>query len=215
YIVVDTAGLRKKGRIVDSVEEYSTMRSIGAISNCDVAVLLVDAVEGPTDQDAKVLGLAHDQGKGIIIAVNKWDLVEKDHRTAHDFKLNVAEAFKFAAYAPHLFISALSGRRCENLLRTAREVAQNRLRRVSTAKLNRTLTKQLRRVSPPNYRGGPIKIYYASQIDVAPPLFLLVANYPRGVHFSYLRFVKNIIRDSFGFEGSDVKLKLTSRRAMD
>ena len=212
FMLVDTAGLRKKGKVDEGVERYSAIRSLSAISECDVAILLIDGLEGPTDQDAKVAGLAHEQGRGLVIVVNKWDLVEKDHRTAHEFKLRVEDLFKFAPYAPHLFISAKSGRRCEGLLGVVKKIAYARRQRVSTNRLNRMLEKGLRRVPPPSYRGGPVRLFFASQVDIAPPRFVLVFNYPKGAHFSYLRFIKNAIREAFGFEGTDIKFKLSSRR---
>lgn len=208
YLLTDTAGMRKKGRITDDIEKYSTMRSLRAISDADVALLLIDAVEGPTEQDVKIAGVVHEQGKGLILVVNKWDLAEKDHRTAHEFKGRVKEAFKFAPYAPIIYTSALSGRRVVKVLPTAKEVALNRLRRIQTGRLNRFLQRQLRKVSPPSYRGVPIKVYYANQVDVCPPRFTLFVNQPKGVHFSYLRFIKNAIREKFAFEGTDLKLML-------
>jgi GTPase len=212
YVLVDTAGLRREGRVDEGLERYSALRSINAVSDCDVAVLVIDASEGPTDQDAKIASLAHDGGKGIVIAINKWDLVEKDHRTAHEFKQRVKEAFKFAPYAKQIFTSAISGRRCVHIFDEAVKIAKSRERRVSTSKLNRVLKRELSRVSPPNYRGGPIKLYFASQIDTAPPRFVLFFNYPKNVHFSYLRFIKNVIREKLGYEGTDIKFKLASRR---
>jgi GTP-binding protein len=206
YVLTDTAGLRKKARVSDEIERYSTLRSLRAISDADVAVLLIDASEGPTDQDAKIASLAHDQGKGLVIVINKWDLVEKDHRTAHEFKQRVKEEFKFAPYAPLIYTSALSGRRCVKILPEVRKIALSRLKRISTGKLNKLLQEKLRRVSPPSYRGVPLKLYYANQVDVAPPRFALFFNQPKGVHFSYLRFIKNSIREGFAFEGTDIKL---------
>jgi len=206
YLLTDTAGLRKKARISDEIERYSTLRSLRAISDADVAVLLIDASEGPTDQDAKIAALAHDQGKGLVLVINKWDLVEKDHRTAHEFKQKVKEEFKFAPYAPIIYTSALSGRRCVKVLPEVRKIALSRMKRISTGKLNRMLSEKLRRVSPPSYRGVPLKLYYANQVDVAPPRFALFFNQPKGVHFSYLRFIKNSIREGFAFEGTDIKL---------
>jgi len=208
YLLTDTAGMRKKGRITDEIEKYSTMRSLRAISDADVAILLLDGVEGPTEQDVKIAGIAHDQGKGLIIVVNKWDLVEKNHKTIVEFRDKIAHEFKFAPYAPVIYTSALSGRRVVKVLPEAKRVALSRTRRISTGKLNRLLQHRLKRVSAPSYRGVPIKLYYANQVDVAPPRFALFFNQPKGVHFSYLRFVKNTIRESFSFEGTDLKLMI-------
>lgn len=207
FVLVDTAGLRKKGKIEEALERYSVLRTLKAVSRADVALLLMDAVEGPTDQDAKIAGLVHEQGKGLVIVVNKWDLVEKDHKTVHDYTERVREVFKFAPYAEIIFTSARSGRRCRRLLEEAQKVAQLRMKRVSTGKLNRTLRSRLRKVTAPSYRGRPVKLYYASQVGTAPPRFLLYFSQPKGVHFSYLRSIKNTIRESFGFDGTDIKLE--------
>ncbi len=206
YRIVDTAGLRKEGKVTDSVERYSAMRSLQALSECDVALIVIDASEGPTDQDARIVGLAHEQGKGIVLVVNKWDLVEKSHTTVHAFTTKIREAFKFAPYAPIVYVSALSGRRCPRIIQAAKHVARERLKRVSTGKLNRVMTRCLKRFSPPAYRGRPIKLLYANQVDVGPPRFVLFFNYPRALHFTFLRFLKNGIREEFGFEGTDIKL---------
>jgi len=206
FIFVDTAGLRKKARIDDSVEHYSAIRSLSALSEADVAVVVIDATSGPTEQDTKIVGLAHEQGVGIVLAVNKWDLVEKDHKTVHSFTKKVREATKFAPYAPIVFVSALSGRRCPKIISTVREVAYERAKRVSTGKLNQVLKKALQRFAPPPYRGREIKLYYGVQVDISPPRFALFFNYPRALHFSFLRFLKNAMREEFGFDGTDIKL---------
>jgi ribosome-associated GTPase EngA len=206
YLLVDTAGLRKKARVTDALERYSTLRSLRALSEADVAVVVIDATEGPSEQDAKIIGLAHEQGVGLVFAVNKWDLVEKSHRTVHAFTKKIRETFKFAPYAPIVFVSALSGRRCPKVIETVKEVAYERMKRVSTNRLNQTLQKALKRFSPPPFRGREIKLYYGVQVDVAPPRFSLFFNYPRALHFSFLRFLKNSVRDEFGFEGTDIKL---------
>lgn len=206
YLIVDTAGMRKKGKVEENVERYSVMRAVAAISDCDVAVVVIDAEEGPSEQDSKIVGLAHEAGRGLIIAVNKWDLVEKNHKTVNEYTLDIKEAFKFAPYAQIIYISALSGRRCPRVLETAKEVALQGARRISTGKLNPVLQKAMRRFSPAPYRGNPVKLYYAVQTDVRPPRFILFFNYPRTLHFSFLRFLKNAIRDEFGFEGTDIKI---------
>ncbi len=212
YRIIDTAGLRKKARVEeDSIERYSTLRSLAALSECDVAVVMIDATTGVTEQDTKIVGLAHEQGKGLIYAVNKWDLMEKNHKTVHEFTKDLREALKFAPYAPVLFVSALSGRRCPRILEVAREVAITRSMRISTNRLNRLLKKAAARLSPPVYRGRPVKLYYANQVDTAPPRFILFFNFPRALHFSYMRFLKNSIRDKYPFEGTDIKLVAKKR----
>lgn len=212
FQIVDTAGLRKQARIEDeSLERYSALRSIGALSEADVAVLVLDAESGPSEQDAKILGLIHERGIGAVVAVNKWDLVEKDHKTVHEFTTKVKDVFKFAPYAPIVYISALSGRRCPRVLDAVKHVAGERLKRIPTARLNQILQGALRRYAPSPYRGREIKLYYAVQVDVGPPRFALFFNYPKALHFSFLRFLKNSLRDQFKFEGTDIKLSLRKR----
>lgn len=211
FLIVDTAGLRKKAKVEDKVERYSTLRTLHALGACDVAVVLIDAVDGATEQDTKIAGLAHEQGKGIIIAVNKWDLVEKDHKTVKEYTDRVREAFKFAPYAPIIYISALSGRRCPRVLESARHAAEERLKRVSTSRLNRVLERAIARNMPSQYRGRSIKMYYSTQVDTAPPRFALFFNYPRALHFSFMRYLKNVIREEFGFDGTDIKLMARKR----
>lgn len=211
FVLTDTAGIRKQPRVTEKLEKYSVMRALKAISDCDVAAVLIDASTGPTDQDEKIAGIVHEEGRGLVLVVNKWDLIEKDHRTAHEFKRRMKEVFRFAPYAPVVFTSAISGRRGARVLVAAKQAAYNRCRRIPTGLLNRTLRKNLRRVSPPSYRGRAVKLFFANQIEVAPPRFLLFFNQPKGVHFSYLRFIKNVIRERFGFEGTDVKLETRKR----
>lgn len=211
YVLTDTAGLRKQARVSDDIEKYSVFRALTAIKDCDVAILLIDASAGPTDQDTKIAGIAIEEGRGLVLGINKWDLVEKDHKTAHEFKENVREAFKFAPFAPLVFLSAKSGRRAESLLKEARRIALVRKRRVGTGKLNRVLQRSLKSIVPSSYRGRPVKLSYASQVDVAPPRFLLFFNYPEKVHFSYLRAIKNIIRDQLGFSNTEVKFVLKEK----
>lgn len=206
YLILDTAGLRRKGRVTDEIEKYSTLRSLRALSDCDVAVVMLDAVEGPTDQDAKIAGLAHEAGKGIVVVVNKWDLVEKDHKTIKEYEQKVRTVMKFIQYAPIVYASALSGRRCPSVIETVKKVAQARSMMVNTGRLNRVLRRALDQYSPSSYRGRPIKLYYATQLRASRPMFFLYFNYPRQVHFSHMRFMKNAIREEFGFEGTDIKL---------
>jgi GTP-binding protein len=212
FMIVDTAGLRRKGKIEESsIERYSVLRAISAISESDVAILVIDAVEGPTEQDAKILGLAHEQGRGIVIAVNKWEMIEKDHRTVHAFKDRIKEIFKFAPYAEPAFISAKSGKGCPQLFGIVKKIAYSSKRRVKTRILNEVLKKRLRQVIPPSYRGRPIKFSYAVQIGSTPPRFALFFNYPQKAHFSYLRLIRNTIIKEFNFIGTDVKFALKKR----
>ncbi len=211
YQLIDTAGLRKQARVSEDVEQYSGLRALRAIRDCDVAIVMIDGAAGPTEQDAKILGMAHEEGKGIVIGVNKWDLVEKDHKTVTTFKEKIQETFKFAPYAPVSFISAKSGRRCFSLLEETRQVSISRLQRVTTWQVNKVLRRAISRRDFSTYRGQKIKLFFATQIDTAPPRFLLFFNYPKEVHFSHLRHLKNAIREEFGFLGTDIKFSTRKR----
>lgn len=211
YILLDTAGLRKKARISDKVERFSVIRALEAIREADVAVVVIDATQGVSEQDVKIVGLAHDLGKGIIIAVNKWDVVEKTHRSVKEATNQVRNALKFAPYAPLVFISALSGRRCPRIIELVKQVAYERTKRISTGAINGLLKKAHQRFNPGVYRGRPIKLLFATQVTSAPPTFVLFFNYAKSLHFSYLRFIKNAIRDHFGFVGTDIRLRIRKR----
>ena len=214
YILVDTAGLRKKAKVKDdTVEEYGTIRSIEALSNADVAILLLDASQEKvaTEQDQKIAGLIHDRGIPFIIAANKWDLVEKDHKTVKEFERNIYDIFKFARYAPIIYISAKDGKRCSKLLPKAKEVYENARHRITTAALNKVINTAFEKRPPTPYRGQVIKVYFSTQIQVAPPTFVVFVNHPKSLHFSYLRYLKNEIRNEFAFEGSNIKVIVRKR----
>lgn len=213
YVLVDTAGLRKESRISSEIERFSTLRSMRAISGCDVAVVLFDATEGPTDQDVKVVGLVHEEGKGLVIAVNKWEAIEKNHKSVREMTEKIREFTKFAPYAEIIFISAQSGRRCEKILGAARHAALERRKRISTGVLNATVRQALRKFAAPTYRGLPLKLHFVTQIDIAPPTFVMFVNHRKAVHFSFVRFVKNVIREKFKFGGSDLKFLIREREA--
>jgi GTP-binding protein len=212
YLFVDTAGMRRKARVNNTIEQSSILRALRAIRDCDVALVLIDAVSGPSEQDAKILGLAHEEGKGVVLVINKWDLVEKDHLTVEQYRQRIKDEFKFSTYAPIVFVSAKTGRRCPKIIEEAKTVAYDRLKRVPTMRLNRLLSNVVKRRPPSVYRGRRIKLLFAAQVDVAPPRFALFFNYPKHVHFSYLRYLKNSIRDEFGFVGSDIKIAARSRK---
>lgn len=213
YLLIDTAGLRKKARVDSgSVERYSNLRALRALAVCDIAVLLLDATEGrPTDQDAKIASLIHERGRGLVIVVNKWDAIEKDHKTAQKYRDDIYDVFRFVKYAPVLFVSALTGARCPKVLEQVRGVYYGARERVQTAELNRILQRAFQHRPPPSYRGQLIKYYFATQVDVAPPTFVLFVNYPKKVPFSYVRFLKQRIRDEFPFPGSNLKVVLRKR----
>jgi GTP-binding protein len=213
FTFVDTAGLRKKAKVEDStVERYSTLRTLRSIAGCDVGVLVIDATQGiPTEQDTKIGGIIHERGKGLIIVVNKWDLIEKDHKSVHAFTEAIQEQFKFAKYAPILFVSALTGRRCPSVLETAAKVYDARRLRLKTSELNRVLQAAFDRRPPPVYRGQPIKLQFAVQAGIEPPTFVLFVNHPSKLGFGYQRYIKNALRESYPFPGVDVKLNFRKK----
>jgi len=213
FVIVDTAGLRKKARVDDAtVERYSNLRTLRSLVECDVAVLVLDATLGaPTEQDAKIAGLVHERGRPFVIVVNKWDAVEKDHLTVKSYEDAVYEAFKFARYAPIVFASAVTGQRCPNILRKAKEVFDTSRLRIQTADLNRILSNAFYRKPPPAYRSEPIKLFFATQVGVSPPKIVLFLNHPRKIAFSYERYLKNTLRKEYPFEGSDIKFQIRKR----
>lgn len=213
YILVDTAGLRRKARVEDGTpERYSNLRTLKSLVRADVAVLMLDATEGlPSDQDAKIAGIIHERGKSLIIVVNKWDLVEKDHRTVHEYSEAIYATLKFARYAPILFVSALTGRRLPSVLDMAKELYAAARVRVPTAELNRILSRAFATRPPAVYRGQPIKLFFAVQVDVAPPTIVLFLNYPKRLGFAYERFLRNELRKEFPFAGVDIKMELRKR----
>jgi GTP-binding protein len=213
YTLIDTAGLRKKARVDDDgIERFSNLRTLRALASCDVAVLLIDAAEGVNDQDAKIAGLIHERGRGLIIAVNKWDLIEKDHKTVKDYERAVRASLKFCPYAPILFISGLTGRRCPNVLDAAKEVYKASRIRIPTSQVSRVLIKAFENKPAPAYRGSCVRLMFALQSSVAPPEFILFMDHPKGINFSYERYLKNTLRKSFGFSGVDVRLHFKKRR---
>ncbi|MBL7662929.1 ribosome biogenesis GTPase Der [bacterium] len=210
FLLTDTAGLKRDNR-AESLQYYSSLRTLRALAGADVAIVVIDATDGPSQHDAKILGMAHEEGVGIVLVLNKWDLVEKDHKTANEYKLRVKEVFKFAPYAEIVTTSALSGRRAPKILDAARRIAASRLRKIPTAQLNRVLKSAAEEASTPFYRGQEIKLYYGAQVAVAPPRFALFFNYPEQVHFSFIRHLKNAIRERFRFVGTDIKFVLRER----
>jgi GTPase len=208
FTIVDTAGLRKKAGIDDgSIERYSNLRALRTLAQSDVAVFVLDAAEGiPTEQDARIVGLVHERGKGLVIVVNKWDLIEKEPRTAEGFRLAIRRVFKFVQYAPVIFVSAKTGQRCVSILDMVREVHDNSLLRIKTGELNRVLERAFSYRPPPVYRGAPVKLLYATQVGVAPPTITLFVNYPERLSFSYERYLKNALRRDYPFGGTDIKI---------
>ena len=213
YLFVDTAGLRKKAKVKDhSVERFSTLRTMRSLARCNVAVLMLDATSGPpNEQDSKIAGQIHERGKGLVIVVNKWDAVEKDHKSAKEYEDSVRHEFKFARYAPVIFTSALTGKRCPSVFSKVKEVYESCNLRIQTAELNRILNTAFVRRPPPVHRGEPVKLFFATQIEVAPPTMVLFTNNTGKVNFSYQRYLKNSLRKAYPFTGTDIKLVIRKR----
>ena len=212
-VLVDTAGLRKKKKIdPESIEHQSTEHSVRSLAACDVALLLLDATQGgPSEQDTKIAGLIHERGRALVIVVNKWDAIEKDHRSAKKFRDDIQDAFKFVRYAPILFVSALHGTRCPQVIRKIIEVYDGARLRIQTADLNKLLGEAFDKHPPAVHRGDPVKLYFATQISVAPPTFVIFVNHPDKINFSYQRYLNNSIREVYPFEGTKVKMVIRKR----
>ena len=204
YLFIDTAGMRKRGKIDEAVERYSVIRSLAAVDRSDVCVIMIDASEGITEQDTKVAGYAHEQGKACIFAVNKWDIVEKDDKTMKAFRDRVKEEFAFMSYASIMFISAKTGQRVNKLLEEIKLVNEQHKRRITTGMLNDVLNEATAKQQPPSDKGRRLRLYYGTQASVAPPTFILFANSKELFHYSYLRYIENQIREAFGFEGTPI-----------
>lgn len=205
YILIDTAGIRRRSKVFGDIEKYSVIRAIAAIERCDVCVLMIDAQTGVTEQDKKIAGLAHEEGKGIVVAVNKWDLIEKETGTMNEFRKEIQRELSFMSYAPIIFISVLTKQRIGKVMETAKFVAQSRSMRVSTGQLNNLIEDAMMMNPPPSDKGKRLKIYYATQVAVKPPLFSFKVNNRELVHFSYSRYLENKIREAFGFDGTSIK----------
>jgi len=205
YIFIDTAGMRKRGKISEDVERYSVVRALSAVERADVCLIMVDAEEGVTEQDTKIAGYAHEQGKASIIVVNKWDLVEKETNTMNNFKLRIKEGFNFMMYAPSAFISAKTGQRVDTLFDMIKSALAQNSKRISTGLLNDVINEAIAMVQPPSDKGKRLKIYYATQASVKPPTFILFVNNAELAHYSYVRYLENQLRAKFGFEGTPLK----------
>lgn len=213
YIFIDTAGLRRKAKVKEGIERYSILRTVAAVERCDVAVLLIDATEGVTEQDAKIAGIAHERGRGLIIAVNKWDAIEKDTRTVKKFSGDIRDILSFAPYAEIMFISAKTGQRVEKLFDSIELVIQNHALRISTGVLNDILTEAVAMQQPPTDKGRRLKIYYMTQAAVKPPTFIIFVNSKKLMHYSYTRYLENRLRDAFGFAGTPLKFIIREKKA--
>lgn len=205
YTLIDTAGIRRKSKVNENIEKYSVIRAVAAIERCDVCLLMIDAVEGITEQDKKIAGVAHEAGKGIVVVVNKWDLIEKDSHTMNQFQKTIDAEMTFMSYAPSIFISVEEKQRVKNVIELARAVSENRAMRVPTGQLNSLISDAVLMKQPPSDKGKRLKIYYATQVGVKPPLFSFKINSRPLMHFSYARYLENKIREAYGFEGTSIK----------
>lgn len=204
YIFIDTAGMRKKSKIKENIERYSIVRAVAAIERCDVCILVISAEEGITDQDTKIAGIAHERGKAAIIAVNKWDAIEKDNKTMNNFLKDIEHELAYMPYAPKIFISALTGQRVHTIFNNIKMVSENSNLRISTGMLNDVLIEAMAMNQPPAEKGKPLRIYYITQVSVKPPTFIIFVNDSNLLHFSYKRYIENQIRQAFGFKGTPV-----------
>ncbi len=215
YIFTDTAGLRRKNKVTGEIEKYSIIRTVAAVEKSDITLLMIDATEGLTEQDAKIAGIAHDRGKGIIIAVNKWDAIEKDDKTMKRFEEDIQRTLSYLDYAPRVFISAKTGQRMHRLFETIEAVVQNQNLRVATGVLNEVLYDAMAMNQPPADKGNRLKIFYATQVGVKPPTFVLFINDRELMHFSYQRYIENKFREAFGFQGTSLRFVLKERKKND
>lgn len=215
FVFIDTAGIRRRSKVLESIERYSVLRSYMAVDRADVAVIVIDALEGFTEQDSKVAGYAHEQGKACVVAVNKWDAVEKDNSTMNEYIKKLKNDFSFMSYVPFVFVSAVTGQRLDKLLEKILYVAKQNEMRISTGKLNDVLAYATSRVQPPSDKGKRLKIYYMTQASTKPPTFVTFVNRKELFHFSYQRYLENQIRETFGLEGTPVRFIVRERSRDD
>ncbi|MBQ8278380.1 MAG: ribosome biogenesis GTPase Der [Roseburia sp.] len=212
YVFIDTAGIRRKNKIKEEIERYSIIRAVTAVERADVCIIMIDATEGVTEQDAKIAGIAHDRGKGVIIAVNKWDAIEKDDKTIYKHTEKIREILSFMPYAEILFISVKSGQRIGKVFETIDAVLENNSMRVATGVLNEIVAEAVAMQQPPSDKGKRLRIYYVTQVGVKPPTFVIFVNDKELMHFSYTRYLENRIRDTFGFRGTALKFIVRERK---
>ena len=212
YVFIDTAGLRRKSKIKEAIERYSIIRTVAAIERSDVVILMIDAVEGVTEQDAKIAGIAHDRGRGLIIAVNKWDSIEKNNATVKEYTKKIHDILSFVPYAEILFISALTGQRVKIIFDRLETVIQNHAMRIQTGVLNEILAEAVAMQQPPSDKGKRLKLFYITQVSTKPPTFVLFVNKKELMHFSYQRYIENRIRETFGFVGTPIRIFIRERK---
>ncbi len=215
YIFIDTAGLRRKNKIKEELERYSIIRTVTAVERADIVVMVIDATEGVTEQDAKIAGIAHERGKGVIIAVNKWDAIEKNDKTIYRFQEKVREILSYMPYAEMIFISAKTGQRLNKLFDVIDMVIENQSMRIATGVLNEIMTEAVALQQPPSDKGKRLKLYYITQVAVKPPTFVIFVNDKELMHFSYTRYIENKIREAFGFRGTSLKFIIRERKEKD
>ncbi|MBD5114005.1 MAG: ribosome biogenesis GTPase Der [Ruminococcaceae bacterium] len=211
YLLIDTAGIRRKSKVSDNVEKYSVLRAYMAVDRADVCVIMIDAAEGFTEQDSKIAGYAHEQGKASVVAINKWDIIEKDGKTMQQFTKKLEVDFSFMSYAPFVFISAKTGQRVDKLFQLIDYTVEQNARRISTGRLNELLSYATARVQPPSDKGKRLKVYYLTQPSVKPPTFVCFCNKKDLFHFSYQRYIENQIREAFGLDGTPIRFIVRER----
>ena len=212
YVFIDTAGLRRKSKIKENIERYSIIRTVAAIERSDVVILMIDATEGVSEQDAKIAGIAHDRGRGLIIAVNKWDAIEKDNHTVKEYTKKVRDILSFVPYAEIIFISALTGQRTKKIFDLLETVIENHAMRIQTGVLNEILMEGVALQQPHSDKGKRLKLFYMTQVSTKPPTFVLFVNKKELMHFSYQRYIENRIRDTFGFMGTPIRIFIRERK---
>ena len=212
YVFIDTAGLRRKSKIKEELERYSIIRTVTAVERADVVVVVIDATEGVTEQDAKIAGIAHDRGKGILVVVNKWDAVEKDDKTIYKYTNKIKETLSFMPYAEIMFVSAETGQRLTKVFEKIDMIIENQTMRIATGVLNEILSEAVALQQPPSDKGKRLKLYYITQVSVKPPAFVIFVNDKQLMHFSYTRYLENKIRDTFGFRGTSLKFIIRERK---
>ena len=215
YVFIDTAGLRRKNKIKEELERYSIIRTVTAVERADVVLVVIDATEGVTEQDAKIAGIAHDRGKGIIIVVNKWDAIEKNDKTIYEYTNKIKTILSFVPYAEYVFVSAQTGQRLNKLYDLIDMVRENQTMRIQTGVLNEIMTEAVALQQPPSDKGKRLKLYYMTQVAVKPPTFVIFVNDKELMHFSYTRYLENKIREAFGFKGTSLKFFIRERKEKD
>ena len=212
YVFIDTAGLRRKNKIKEELERYSIIRTVTAVERADVVLMVIDATEGVTEQDAKIAGIAHERGKGIIILVNKWDAIEKNDKTMYEFEKDIRQTLSYMPYAEIMYVSAVTGQRLSKLYEMIDVVMENQTLRVATGVLNEIMTEAVAMQQPPSDKGKRLKLYYITQVSVTPPTFVIFVNDKELMHFSYTRYLENKIREAFGFKGTSLRFFIRERK---